>query len=132
MAGSLFLAAFGFLLSAFADSLTGKVLCLVVAAAGIWGGLGPFWALAGSFLTGTAAAGGIALINAIGNLGGFIGPAIMGFFRQWTGSFTTGLLLLGAMIFSGGILALRLPHLQKTGPPAQRPSDMPKEEADRP
>ncbi len=65
ISGSLILAALGFILSIFADSLTGKIICLLIAAAGIWGALGPFWALAGSFLSGTGAAGGIALINSV-------------------------------------------------------------------
>ena len=51
------------------------------------------------FLGGTAAAAGIALINAIGNLGGFVGPAIMGGLRDVTGGYTGGLLVLaGALL----------------------------------
>lgn len=105
LAGSLFLAALGFFLTSLSDSLFVKVCCLAITAAGIWAGLGPFWALAGSFLSGTGAAGGIALINSIGNLGGFAGPTLMGLFRGWTGSFQAGFLALGAMIFAGGLLA---------------------------
>ncbi|MDD5167218.1 MAG: MFS transporter [Syntrophales bacterium] len=113
LAGSLILAALGFLLSSLADSLMGKICCLVITAAGIWGGLGPFWAFAGSFLSGTGAAGGIALINSIGNLGGFVGPTVMGLFRGWTGSFNAGLLVLGGMIGAGGILAWLLRFMSK-------------------
>jgi ACS family tartrate transporter-like MFS transporter len=51
-----------------------------------------FWALPTAMLTGTAAAGGIALINAVGNLGGFLGPYMMGSIKDATGSFTIGLL----------------------------------------
>jgi MFS transporter, ACS family, tartrate transporter len=103
MAGSLALAAFGFLLSIFTQSLVGSVACLIIAAAGIWGALGPFWAFAGSFLSGAGAAGGFALINSIGNLGGFMGPSLMGFFRDSTGSYTAGLAFLGLMVLAGGI-----------------------------
>jgi ACS family tartrate transporter-like MFS transporter len=51
-----------------------------------------FWALPTAMLSGTAAAGGIALINAVGNLGGFLGPYMMGAIKDATGSFTIGLL----------------------------------------
>ena len=82
VAACLTLAALGFFLSCSVLSLAGKIACLLIAAAGIWGALGPFWAFAGSFLSGTGAAGGIALINSVGNLGGFTGPALMGFLRE--------------------------------------------------
>lgn len=115
MAGSLVMAAIGFLLSVFTDSLVGSVLCLAIAAAGIWSALGPFWAFAGSFLSGTGAAGGFALINSIGNLGGFTGPYLMGFLRDSTGSYSTGMLFLGFTILAGGIGAwlLKFSHSSK-------------------
>jgi MFS transporter, ACS family, tartrate transporter len=105
VAACLTIAALGFFLSCSALSLAGKIVCLVIAAVGIWGALGPFWALAGSYLSGTGAAAGIALINSIGNLGGFTGPALMGFFRNSTGSYDRGLLVLGLIILLGGITA---------------------------
>jgi ACS family tartrate transporter-like MFS transporter len=113
MAGSLALAAVGFLLIVFTDSLVGSIVGLVIAAAGIWGALGPFWAFAGSFLSGTGAAGGFALINSIGNLGGFTGPYLMGFLRDSTGSYTTGIVFLGLMVMTGGIGAWLLKFSQK-------------------
>lgn len=79
-------------------------LCL--AALGIWGTLGPFWSLPTEFLSGTAAAGGIALINSIGNIGGFVGPYAVGFVREKTGSFTGGLFVLAAALLFAGLLAL--------------------------
>jgi MFS transporter, ACS family, tartrate transporter len=51
-----------------------------------------FWALPTAMLSGTAAAGGIALINAVGNLGGFLGPYMMGAIKDATGSFSIGLI----------------------------------------
>ena len=113
VAGSLAVAALGFVLSLSAGSPAGKVFCLVVAAAGIWGALGPFWAFAGSFLSGTGAAAGIALINSIGNLGGFTGPTLMGFLRNSTGSYDKGLLVLGLIVLAGSLAALVI--RQKTG-----------------
>ena len=59
-----------------------------------------FWALPTAMLSGTAAAGGIAMINAVGNLGGFLGPYMMGAIKDATGSFTIGLLsiAMGALV----------------------------------
>jgi ACS family tartrate transporter-like MFS transporter len=105
LAGSLMLAALGFLFSVLTGSAVWSVACLIIAAAGIWAALGPFWAFAGSFLSGTAAAGGFALINSIGNLGGFTGPYLMGFLRDSTGSYTTGMVSLGFIILAGSIMA---------------------------
>jgi MFS transporter, ACS family, tartrate transporter len=113
MAMSLALACIGFLLSVFADSFVGKVAGLVIAAAGIWGALGPFWAFAGSFLSGTNAAGGFALINSIGNLGGFTGPYLMGCLRDSTGSYTAGMVFLGLIVLTGGIAAWLLKFSQR-------------------
>ena len=53
-----------------------------------------FWAIPPILLAGTAAAAGIALINAIGNLGGFVGPSVMGWLRDATGGYAGGLLVL--------------------------------------
>jgi nitrate/nitrite transporter NarK len=71
-----------------------------------------FWTLPPLFLGGTAAAAGIALINSIGNLGGYIGPWAMGSLRDLTHSHTGGLLLLaGALVLQAALVAsLRLPR----------------------
>ena len=76
--------------------------------------VGVFWALPPLFLGGTAAAAGIALINAVGNLGGFAGPAIVGTLRDATGGYNGGLLALAAalVIETGLVLALRVPALE--------------------
>jgi ACS family tartrate transporter-like MFS transporter len=83
---------------------------LSLAALGIWSALGPFWTLPPSFLAGSGAAGGIALINSVGNLGGFVGPYALGLLKQETGSFRAGLLLLAAALLAVAALALRLPR----------------------
>lgn len=114
MAGSLILAAVGFLLSVLTDSPVGSVACLVLAAAGVWGALGPFWAFAGSFLSGTGAAVGFALINSIGNLGGFMGPSLMGYFRDVTGSYKEGMFFLGLIVLAGGMTAWLLKFSQSS------------------
>jgi len=82
---------------------------LSIAAIGIWGTFGPFWAMPAEFLSGTAAAGSIALINSIGNLGGFAGPYLVGMVKQETHSFAGGMLLMAASLVVAGLLALTLP-----------------------
>ena len=84
-------------------------LALCVSATGIWSTLGPFWSIPTAFLSGTAAAGGIALINSVGNIGGFVGPTVMGFLKQRTHRFESGLLVLAATLVVAGVLALSLP-----------------------
>ena len=54
---------------------------LALAVAGRWSSIPPFWGLPTAFLSGTSAAGGIAMINSVGNLGGFVGPYVMGTLR---------------------------------------------------
>jgi ACS family tartrate transporter-like MFS transporter len=72
---------------------------------------GVFWAIPPIFLGGTAAAAGIALINSIGNLGGFVGPSVMGWLRQVSGSYAAGLLVLASALIIQAVLvmSLRLP-----------------------
>jgi nitrate/nitrite transporter NarK len=84
------------------------LLMLCVAATGIWSTLGPFWSLPAVFLRGTAAAGGIALINSIGNTGGFVGPSLIGFVKERTQSFEGGLMALAATLLVAALLALSL------------------------
>lgn len=74
-------------------------LCL--AAVGIYAGLPAFWALASRGLQGAAAAGAIALINSLGNLGGFLGPAAIGMAKTYTGSYAASLLLIAAFLGLG-------------------------------
>lgn len=78
---------------------------LTIALCGAFGAYSPFWAIPPSFLTESAAAGAIALINSIGNLGGFFGPYAVGYIRDTTGSFTMSMIFLGiSMILSSLII----------------------------
>ena len=89
-------------------NLQSPILCvtfLSIAAVGMWGTLGPFWGLSTAFIAGTGAAGAIALINSIGNLGGFIGPFIMGYLKDHTPGYTAGLLTLAFSSFCAAMLA---------------------------
>jgi ACS family tartrate transporter-like MFS transporter len=83
-----------------------SVLALSAAAIGIYAALSTFWALPPSFLGGTAAAGGIALINSISNLGGFVGPTIMGWLKSETGSYTAGMLALSLLLTISAVVVV--------------------------
>ena len=80
-------------------------LLIIVATMGIFCAFGPFWTLPSLFLAEVTAAAGIAVINSIGNLGGFIGPTLMGVLKQVTGSTNTGLVVIGVCLAVGGICA---------------------------
>ncbi|MHC5611452.1 MAG: MFS transporter [Nostoc sp.] len=105
-----FIGAFGLVISAYFHYPVTALAALSLAALGIWGALGPFWALPTAFLSGRAAAGSLALINSVGNLGGFVGPYVIGLVKDTTNSFTGGLLVLAAALLVGGILTLLVPH----------------------
>jgi ACS family tartrate transporter-like MFS transporter len=81
--------------------------------------VGPFWAMASSRMTGKSAAAAIAVINSIANLGGYYGSAIIGLLRSPTGSFSGGLLSIGAVLALSGCIALvvgsELPRSQLVG-----------------
>lgn len=81
---------------------------LTLVAIGIAGAFGPFWGLATGALGGAAAAGAIALINALGNIGGFAGPYVVGLVKDATGSFAGSLLTFAGLALIAGLLALRL------------------------
>jgi ACS family tartrate transporter-like MFS transporter len=76
-----------------------------LAAAGFYGTKGIFWALPPRFLTGSAAAVGIALINSLGNLGGTVGPPVVGWAKDATGSFAAGLYALAAFALLSAVVA---------------------------
>jgi ACS family tartrate transporter-like MFS transporter len=102
-----FLAATSLAIVAYSSSLVSMVAGLSVAVLSVYSISGPFWALSTAFLKDSSAAAGIALINAIGNLGGFCGPYIIGTSSSSAGGFRSGLLVLGATIGSvGGLLLL--------------------------
>ncbi len=87
-----------------------KMLALSIAGFGIFACLPVIWTLPTAFLSGPAAAGGIAVINSIGNLSGFAGPYAMGWIKDETGSYTGGLLCLAALGFISMGTVLLLSH----------------------
>jgi MFS transporter, ACS family, tartrate transporter len=114
-----FAGAAGLLLSARVHNPVFALGALSLAAAGIWGAMGPFWSMPSEYLGGTAAAAGIALINSVGNLGGFVGPYVVGMVRQRSHSFGGGLAAMALMLAAGGCLALAVPHnANSAGPEA--------------
>ena len=98
----------GTVLTAYAHSPLLLTVGITLAAVGILSALPVFWALPTAFLSGTAAAAGIALIAAIGNLGGFAGPAFTGIAEDQTGSFKMPLVVLAALLVVGTLLVLLL------------------------
>jgi ACS family tartrate transporter-like MFS transporter len=101
VAFSAFLAAAGWTISALASSPGVALAGLCVAQTGMMGMLPTFWALPTAFLSGVAAAGGIALINSVGNIGGALGPWLFG---------KLGLPAMAAFLFTGGCLVLLVRH----------------------
>lgn len=84
------------------------IIAISVAGIGIYGFKAPFWTLPSLFLTGAAAATGIALINSVGNLGGFIGPVAIGWIRDAANSYAAGLYFLGSLSILASIISLFL------------------------
>jgi len=107
------LSALGLVVAAMGVGTWWAIVGMSVAAAGFYGSKGPFWSMPGMFLTGAAAASGIAWINSLGNLGGFFGPSIVGWVRQETGSFAGGLYTLAGFAGMAALVAalgLRIPY----------------------
>lgn len=98
----------GLILLSFKLSPVLVVAAMTIAIAGRWSVIGPFWGLPTAFLTGTAAAGGIAMINSIGNLGGQAGPVILSWFADASGSYSKGLRVLAVLVLMCGLLTLML------------------------
>jgi ACS family tartrate transporter-like MFS transporter len=86
-----------------------SILLLSLVALGVYSFYGPFFSLPSEFLTGFSAASGIALINSVANLGGFVGPYAIGLTSQRTGSLYSGLGLAGFSMFVSATLVLLLP-----------------------
>lgn len=84
-------------------SPVGSILALGLAASGILAVVSVFWALPTALLSGRAAAGGIALVNCVGNLGGYFGPVLLGWARESAGNMDAGLYVL-----AGGLLTMAL------------------------
>ena len=108
LAFPLLVAAAGMAASTFLDDPVLKMIAFSIAGFGIFASMPVFWTLPTAFLSGTAAAGGIAMINSIGNLAGFAGPYAMGWIKDSTGTYAGGLLALAAVGVIAMIIVLAL------------------------
>jgi ACS family tartrate transporter-like MFS transporter len=88
------------------------MLALSLATLGLYAAIGTFWSLPTSILTGTGAAAGLALINSIGNCGGFAGPVIVGQLKGATGDFAAALLFLAGSLALAGALAIHFGQVE--------------------
>ena len=95
-------------IAAHTNSVSAATALISIAVLGVFSMMGPFWAMPTALLSGTAAAVGVAVINSIGNLGGFFGPYAIGALRNATGSFKAGLLVVGVALAVNGCLVLLL------------------------
>lgn len=101
--------AVGFALSAYFRNPVLAMASLALAFIGIKCTVAPFWAMTTVYLSGTAAAAGIAFINSVGNLGGFAGPYMVGVIKDRTGSNVWALVLLGAALLAMAVFTVVLP-----------------------
>lgn len=81
-----------------------------------------FWNLPSAVLTGAAAASGIALVNSLGNLSGFVGPSVLGLITQVTGSARGGIAILALFLLLAAVLALMTRRERRALEPAGRPA----------
>jgi MFS family permease len=106
LAASCLVAAVGFAASiVFAQNFWMSVLSIAVAVSGVNAARALFWTIPPRFLTGMAAAGGLAFINSIGTSGGFVGPTIFGWLTDTTGSFIAGQMALSGFLLAAAALA---------------------------
>ncbi|SMF89901.1 D-galactonate transporter [Azospirillum oryzae] len=103
-----FLAVVGFLAAIWTGRFDLSLLGLTAALLGVTAARAIFWSIPTRFLTGIAAAGGIAFINTIGTTGGFFGPTIVGWLKDATGSFEAGLLAMAGFLAVSTVFALLL------------------------
>ncbi|MCW5300521.1 MFS transporter [Herbaspirillum lusitanum] len=98
----------GFLLAGNATTALFVVLSLIVVNVGISSAKAPLWAMPSTFLSGAGAAAGIAMINSLGNLGGFVGPFAIGWLKNVTGGYAAGLYVVAASLALSAVVTLML------------------------
>ncbi|MCJ2025142.1 MFS transporter [Methylobacterium sp. J-067] len=111
-------AAAGLMLAGAASSVVAVIAALSLVNIGISAAKPPLWAMPTMFLSGSAAAVGIATINAIGNLGGFVGPWVIGWIKDSTGSFAGGLVFVAALLVLSAVLSLVVARVGRRPEPA--------------
>jgi ACS family tartrate transporter-like MFS transporter len=113
VAGAAAVSAVGFAFSAYLKNPFLAMVALTIAFVGLKSTIAPFWAMTTAFLGSAAAAAGIALINSVGNLGGFVGPYLVGVFKDATHSDVAALLLLGAALLGMSVLTFAVPKTRR-------------------
>ena len=112
-------AALGLALAGTAGSVISVVAALTLVNIGITSAKPPLWSMPTMFLSGSAAAAGIATINSIGNLGGFVGPTMIGWIKDLTGSFLGGLYFVAGLLVVSAVLTFFLARSQRVTAGAQ-------------
>jgi MFS transporter, ACS family, tartrate transporter len=116
--------ALGMVITALTPNPYVRLFALSFAGFGVFAVLPVFWAMPTAFLSGTAAAAGVAYINSLANISGFVGPFVMGFIKDLTGSFDGGLLVIAGVSLISGIATLCIRHDHEL---EQRPEAVPAE-----
>lgn len=107
---AMFIGAIGLGFSPFAQDMSVALFLVCLSAIGIYASMGVWWTIPTTFLTGPAAAGAIGLINSCGNMGGWVGPYMMGFIKTHTGSFDIGYFAMAFFMLVAGISTLSLKY----------------------
>jgi ACS family tartrate transporter-like MFS transporter len=113
------LACAGFIWAGWAAAAIPVILALMIANIGVNSTKGPVWAMPSMFLTGASAAAGIAMINSMGNFGGFIGPVVVGWLKDKLGSYTGGLYVVGGMMALSAVVVVLLSRQTARRAPVQ-------------
>ncbi len=104
----LVIAAVGLGVGVFIKDPSINMIFVCLAAIGVFGPFGVWWSYPTTFLSGAAAAGAIGLINSSGNIGGYVGPYIIGIIKDITNSFEISFVILACMVLASGIMMLTL------------------------
>ncbi len=118
--GACVVATIGLVIAGATNGTYWSLVGMSIAAAGLYGTKGMFWAMPPMLLTGSAAAAGLAWINSLGNLGGFFGPSMVGWVRDATGSFAGGLYALAACSLISAVVAALWLHLPRRAAAEER------------
>jgi ACS family tartrate transporter-like MFS transporter len=110
------LACLGFIFAGSATTALMIILALVIVNIGISAAKAPLWAMPSMFLSGAGAAAGIAMINSVGNLGGFVGPFAIGWLKNVTGGYAAGLYVVGATLAVSAVVTVMLSRQSKQPP----------------
>ncbi|MFB7894522.1 MFS transporter [Microbacterium sp. NPDC056044] len=103
-------------LALFMGSPAATIAVITVTACAIFAALPNFWTLPTRFLTGAAAAAGVALINTIGNLAGFSAPFVTGFVHDWTGGYEIPMFIVGFVMLVSTVLMVLLARSNRINP----------------